>query len=367
MRTQGGANAGKPAQKAKTGTATRSQSTPLSHYAQWQQRLHRWGQGGTGLLLWLLLLLLLALYPYLGVSSLALFAGSQLFVLVTLASNWHLIGGMTGYVDFGHAVFFGIGAYVMGILVTRSPLLISPEWSFWQALPLSGVMAALFALLIGLPTLRLKGPYFSIAMLGTFVAMREIVRVLRPLTGGSVGLNLPPVLNRLGDYYLMLGIMGLVVSMIWWIRHSEFGQSLIAIREDEIGAEMRGINTTLHKIVAFMIAAFFTGIVGGFWPWQNTFIDPDVVFIEARTVEMVMMSMLGGLGTVWGPPLGAVVIYFLENLVWGHLFGFYLLALGILLVLLVLFLPEGVLGTLGDRSGTSLGRLLSRVTQRKQG
>ena len=183
-----------------------------------------------GLIFWLLLVVLLALYPYSGVSNLALFIGSQIFVLVTLASNWNLIGGMTGYVDFGHAVFFGIGAYMMGILVTPSPLLISPEWGFWQALPMCGVAAAVFALLIGLPTLRLIGPYFSIAMLGTFVATREIVRVLRPFTGGGIGLNLPPVLNRLGDYYLMLAVMGLVVSIMWWIRRSEFGQSLIAIR-----------------------------------------------------------------------------------------------------------------------------------------
>ncbi|MCY3710321.1 MAG: branched-chain amino acid ABC transporter permease [Caldilineaceae bacterium] len=321
--------------------------------------------GWTGLALWLLLLLLLALYPYTGVSSLALLVGSQIFVLVTLASNWNLIGGMTGYVDFGHAVFFGIGAYMMGILVTSAPLLISPEWGFWQALPVSGVAAALFALLVGLPTLRLKGPYFSIAMLGTLVAMREIARVLRPLTGGGVGLNLPPLLNRLGDYYLMLALMGLVVSLIWWIQRSEFGQSLIAIREDEIGAEMRGINTTLHKIAAFMIAAFFTGIVGGFWAWQNTYIDPDVVFVEARTVEMVMMSMLGGLGTVWGPPLGAVVVYYLQDLLWANLFDRHLLALGLLLVAIVLFMPEGILGTLGDRSSTSLGRLLSRVGRSK--
>lgn len=330
------------------------------HRSRLRQRLTRPFGNWTGLTLWLLLLVLLAAYPYTGVSSLALLVGSQVFVLVTLASNWNLIGGLTGYVDFGHAVFFGIGAYVMGILVTRTPLLISPEWGFWQALPVSGVAAAIFALLIGLPTLRLKGPYFSIAMLGTFVAMREIARVLRPITGGGIGLNLPPVLNRLGDYYLMLAVMGLVVALIWWIRRSEFGQSLIAIREDETGAEMRGINTTLHKTVAFMIAAFFTGIVGAFWAWQNTFIDPDVVFIETRTVEMVMMSMLGGLGTVWGPPLGAVVIYFMQNLLWEKLFEVHLLALGLLLVVMVLFLPEGILGTLGDRSSTSLGRLLGR-------
>ncbi len=329
---------------------------------RWTRQVADFMGGWGGLAVWLALCVFLALRPYFGsgMSGLALFTASQVFVLVTLASNWNLIGGMTGYVDFGHAVFFGIGAYTMGILVTRVDLAFSPELGFWQALPFAGLAAAVFAVFIGLPTLRLKGPYFSIAMLGTFVAVREIVRVLRPVTGGGSGLDLPPVLNRVQDYYVSLALMALVVSLIWWIRRSEFGYSLIAIREDEIGAEMRGIHTTLHKITAFVIAAFFTGLVGGFWAWQNTFIDPDVVFIEARTVEMVMMSMLGGLGTVWGPPIGAVVLYFLQDIVWGNLLDYHLMALGVLLILLVLFMPEGILGTLGDPSSTSLGRLLSR-------
>lgn len=331
------------------------------------QRIGRFFNGWGGLLLWLALIALLALYPLSNPKGIALLTATQIFILVTLASNWNLIGGMTGYVDFGHAVFFGIGSYVMGILVTRMDgyILFAPHWGFWQAIPFAGVVAAAFALLIGLPTLRLKGPYFSIAMLGTFVAMREVIRILKPFTGGGAGLDLPPVLNREGDFYFMLVLMGLVVALMWWIRRSQFGQSLIAIREDEVGAEMRGINTTAHKIIAFMTAAFLTGIVGAFWAYQNTYIDPDVVFFEQRTVEMVMMSMLGGLGTVWGPPLGATVLYLLQDLVWGNFFQFHLLILGLLLIGLVLFVPEGILGTLGDRSSTSLGRLLSRAGGRK--
>ena len=286
-------------------------------------------------------------------------------MLVTLASNWNLIGGMTGYVDFGHSVFFGVGAYMMGILVTQAPLVFAPRLSFWQALPIAGLVAVLLAISLGWVTLRLKGSYFSIAMLGTFAATREIVRILRPLTGGGAGLDLPPVLNRSGEYYFMLAVMGIVVSSIWWIRRSDFGLSLLAIREDEIGAEMRGINTTLHKLVALAIAAFFTGITGAFWAWQNTYIDPDVVFLESRTVEMVMTSMLGGLGTVWGPPLGAVVLYSIQNIVWSNLLNYHLLALGILLIFLVLFMPEGILGKLGDRSSISAIRLIQRWQKRQ--
>ncbi len=317
-----------------------------------------------GLILWALLLLALVLYPQGGATGLQLFSVTQIFVLVTLASNWNLIGGMTGYVDFGHAVFFGIGAYVMGILVTRAPIAIAPGLSFWQALPWAGLASVLFALLVGWATLRLKGPYFSIAMLGTFVATREVVRILRPITGGGAGIDLPPILNRVGDYYFMLAVMGIVVSLIWWIRRSEFGLSLLAIREDEIGAEMRGINTTLHKLAALAIAAFFTGITGAFWAWQNTYIDPDVVFVESRNINMVMMTLLGGLGTVWGPPLGAVVLYVLQDLVWSHLLDYHLLVLGMLLILLILFMPSGILGVWGNRNTTSVLRLIERLSKK---
>ena len=316
--------------------------------------------------LWLLLLVALAIYPHTGVNSLQLLGATQVFLWVTLASNWNLIGGMTGYIDFGHAVFFGIGAYVMGILVTDAPLAFAPKLSFWQALPWAGLTAVLFALLIGWATLRLKGPYFSIAMLGTFAATREVVRILRPLTGGGAGLDLPPVLDRVGDYYFMLALMAIVVSLIWFIRRSEFGLSLLAIREDEIGAEMRGINTTAHKLLAFATAALFTGIVGAFWAWQNTYIDPDVTFFANRNLNMVMMSMLGGLGTVWGPPLGAIVLYFLQDLVWSNLLDFHLLVLGILLILLVLFMPTGILGSLENRYKSQAGSTHPSIPRRRQ-
>ena len=191
------------------------------------------------------------------VSNSLLFSFTQMFMLVILASDWNLTGGFTGYIDFGHAVFFGLGAYGTGILMSRI------GWPFWAAVIAGAVVAAVFAVLIGSATLRLKGPYFSIAMLGTFVAMREIVRVVRPLTGGGQGLTLPPYLNRPLFYYVTLLLAIAVIALVWYIRRSEFGSSLIAIREDEVGAEMRGINTTLHKITVFWIAAYLTGIVGG--------------------------------------------------------------------------------------------------------
>ena len=319
---------------------------------------------------WLLLLVVLSLLLMPVVQVMApdsklvtnarLFAFTQMFMLITLASNWNLTGGFTGYIDFGHAVFFGLGAYGAGIMMNKL------AWVFPPALLIGGIVAAVFAFAIGWATLRLKGPYFSIAMLGTFVAVREIVRVARPLTGGGAGLMLPPYLNRPLFYYVTLIQAILVVAMIWWIRRSEFGATLIAIREDEVGAEMRGINTTLHKIIAFMIAAFSSGLVGGLWAYQNTFIDPDIVFFESRTVELVMITMLGGIGTVAGPVIGSVTLYWLRDIVWANFLDYHLIVQGVLLIIIVLFVPEGIMGSLGDDSGTTLNRILRKWVPRQQ-
>lgn len=319
-------------------------------------RLGRWG-----LLLIILFLFALPLPQFINpdgdlVSNSDLFSFTQMFMLITLASNWNLTGGFTGYIDFGHAVFFGLGAYGTGIVMAKAGL------PFVPALFAGAVVAVIFALLIGWATLRLKGPYFSIAMLGTFVAVREIVRVMKPLTGGGAGLTLPPYLNRPLFYYVTLLLAIAVVAFILWMRRTEFGATLIAIREDEVGAEMRGINTTLHKITIFCIAAFSTGIVGGLWAYQNTFIDPDIVFFPARTVELVMMSMLGGLGTVAGPVIGAASIYWLRDVVWSNFLDYHLIVQGLLLIIIVLFVPEGIMGSFGDKSGTSIGRLWARYT-----
>jgi branched-chain amino acid transport system permease protein len=224
----------------------------------------------------------------------------------------------------------------------------------------SGI-AALFAVLIGKATLHLKGSYFSIAMLGTFVALREIVRVTSGLTGGGPGLTLPPFLNRPLFYYISLAQVIIVVTLIWWISRTEFGATLVAIREDEVGAEMRGINTTLHKLAAFSLAAFSSGIVGGSWAYQNTYINPDIVFLDSRTADMVIVTILGGMGTVAGPVIGATIVYWLRDIVWANYLQFHLIVEGILLIIIVLFVPEGIMGALGDRSSIGLHHLLGRL------
>jgi branched-chain amino acid transport system permease protein len=198
-------------------------------------------------------------------------------------------------------------------------------------------------------------------MLGTYVAMREIVRVWKPLTGGGSGLSLPLVHNRPLFFYVMLTMLVVFLALIWWMRRTQFGTSLVAIREDEVGAEMRGINTTVTKSSIFVVAGFVTGVVGGLWAYQNTFISPSIVFEEETTVDAVMMSMLGGLGTVMGPVVGGVIIFWLRDVVWANFLDYHLIVQGSVLILVVLYFPDGIVGRLTRRSGAvSLGHLLRR-------
>ena len=306
----------------------------------------------------------LAVLPLLpSVTNATLFTLTLMLTTVGVAVNWNLTGGLTGYVDFGHAVWFGIGAYTTAIFMSLQSNGPQVGWSPIPAIGLGALVAGLLAAVIGRMTMRLKGPYFSIAMLGTFVAMREIVRV-SSITGGGVGLTLPPYLNRPLFYYVQLTLVAALVMFTWWLRRTRFGAALVAIREDEIGAEMRGIDTTHFKVTVFSFAGFSTGLFGGLWAYQNTFVDPDIAFVEARTIDAVMSTMLGGLGTVAGPVVGAVVLYWLREVLWANLLDYHLLTQGALLIVIVLFIPRGLVG-LFDRRGTSVTALWERWLGRR--
>ncbi len=309
----------------------------------------------------LVLLLITPLLP--GVNDARLFTLTLMFTAIGVAVNWNLTGGFTGYVDFGHAAWFGIGAYTTAILMSLQSNGPQIGWSPIPAVALGALAAGMLAAVIGRATMRLKGPYFSIAMLATFVALREIVRVWGGLTGGGVGLTLPPYLNRPLFYYVELGLVIALVGFTWWLRGTRFGAALTAIREDEIAAEMRGIDTTRLKVMVFSFAGFSTGLFGGLWAYQNTFVDPDIAFVEVRTLDAVLGTILGGLGTVAGPVLGTVVLFWLREVLWSHLLDYHLIAQGVLLILIVLLLPRGLLGSF-DTRGTSLIRLWRRRRDR---
>ena len=298
----------------------------------------------------------LVVLPLMGATDSTLFTMTLMFTSVAVAVNWNLTGGFTGYIDFGHAAWFGIGAYVTAILMSLQANALGIGWPPVPAIVVGALVSGLLAALIGRATMRLRGPYFSVAMLGTFVAVREIVRTWGGLTGGGVGLTLPPYLNRTLFYYVELVLVVGLVALVWWLRRTRFGAALVAIREDELGAEMRGIATTRLKVAAFSFAGASTGLFGGLWAYQNTFVDPDIAFTEVRTIDAVMGTLLGGLGTVAGPVVGSVALYWLREALWANLLDYHLVAQGVLLILIVLFVPRGIVG-LFDRRGWSVRRL----------
>ena len=314
----------------------------------------------------LAIVVLLVLVPVLpGTSNATLLTLTLMLTGIGVAINWNLTGGFTGYVDFGHAVWFGIGAYATAILMSLQSNGPQVGWPPVPAIVIGALVAGALAAVVGRATMRLKGPYFSIAMLGTFVAVREIVRVWSPLTGGGVGLTLPPYLNRALFYYVELALVVLLVAFTWWLRRTRFGAALVAIREDEVGAETRGIDTTRLKTAIFSFAGLSTGLFGALWAYQNTFVDPDIAFVEVRTIDAVMGTMLGGLGTVAGPILGAAALYWLREVLWAHLLDYHLLTQGVLLIVIVLFVPRGLVGHL-DRRGTSLAELWGLKSPRRR-
>jgi ABC-type branched-subunit amino acid transport system ATPase component/ABC-type branched-subunit amino acid transport system permease subunit len=281
------------------------------------------------------------------------------FILMWIAmtSSWNLIGGYTGYIDFGHSVFVGIGGYMVGILMVRLGVFTGAEtladqreaaFSFWQAFPFTFLAGAVFAGLVGYPTLRLKGPYFSIAMLGVLVSMREIARN-NPLnlTNGGKGISfLAPFSEPLVIFHVMLVLAGTIFFISLWMYRVQIGKMLKAVRDDEVGADMRGINTTAIKIGIFMLAGGFTAMVGGTKAYWDGYIDPDTIFPPTYHIEIIMMVMLGGIGRPWGPVIGAVLFYYGRTYIWANAGSQHLLITGALLAGIVLFMPGGVLSLL---------------------
>lgn len=267
----------------------------------------------------------------------------NLFMMAILAESWNIIGGFTGYASFGNVAFFGIGAYTTGVLLTRV------EFPFVLALPAAGIVAMLFGAVVGLPILRLKGHYFAIATLGVAETMREVVYNLE-FTGKGTGLVMPIVRNPLIFFYSMLGILAAVTLVNWWLSASRFGYGLVAIREDEDAAAVMGINTPLYKTIAFAMSGFFTGLAGGVYAYWITFIDPEAVFKVIITVQLLIMAVFGGTGTVLGPLLGALVLSAVSELLATQLVTLAELFNGFIIILVVLFMPKGLTDLIRQRA-----------------
>ncbi|HYY45950.1 MAG TPA: branched-chain amino acid ABC transporter permease [Candidatus Angelobacter sp.] len=273
-------------------------------------------------------------------------------MFVVMASAWNIIGGFTGYASFGNIAFFGLGAYAVGVLVANQ------RWPFFLALLAAPLVAALFGLLVGLALLRLRGHYFAVATLGVGVAVGEVVNNV-PALGASTGLFLPIVRSDLLFFYLMLGAALLAVGTSWLILHSRFGYGLLAIRENEEAAAVIGVNTTFYKVAALCIAAALTGLAGGIFAQWNVFISQELVFTISDNVQMILMAVLGGAGTVLGPVAGAIALeLIIQTLAGGGSTSvFAQIGLGVLLTVCVIFIPRGVIDFFGGQSRLSLAYL----------
>ena len=284
----------------------------------------------------------LAVYPVFG-TGYGVRSMQQVFMWIALAGSWNVISGLTGYVSFGHVAFFGAGAYAGAILVANA------GWPWPLAALAGGLAATLLALLIGFPCLRLKGPYFAIAMLGLNEVLRALVSYFEGVTGGGNGLSLPTQDATVPVYYVMGLLAVAVTGMSWLILTSRFGLRLMTIREDEVAAEAMGIDTFHHKLLAFLLSAAGPGVAGALTARDQGYIEPISVFPLAITVTMIVMALFGGKGTVFGPVLGAVVLFVAQEMVWAHYPYVHPLLFGAIIIAVVLLMPRGVLGLLQQR------------------
>lgn len=290
-------------------------------------------------------LVLAALLPAM-TGSRALLSWTVLVLLyIALAQSWNVLGGFGGQVNLGHAAFFGLGAVTTRLLWTGGMPLAA-------ALPAGTALAAVMGILIGAPALRLRGPYFAIGTL----AVAEILRI----TAGNVLPDiaaLPPQAlagyTLAPRYYLALGLAALTTAVATWIARSRFGRGLVAMREDEDVAESIGVNAYGHALPAFVLSAALAGAAGGVFGYYHVGFYPSFAFSPLWTFEPLLIVYLGGVGTVSGPIVGAVVFLALREALALRLGEFHLLIFGVLFIAIVLALPGGIVQAVREGLGRS--------------
>jgi branched-chain amino acid transport system permease protein len=266
---------------------------------------------------------------------------TEAIMWVGLALGFDVIAGYTGYLNFGHQAFFGIGAYTTALLMMKA------HWPFFLAMPAGGVVGAAAALIIGIPTLRLRGAYFAIA---TWAVARAVQQgaLMASFTGGPDGMRTTAFLNPQYFYYVMLAVVGATFFGLWFLlERAPFGLKLKAVREDQESAKALGLNPTVLKIKAFMLSAIPTALCGGVFAYWVTFIDPNSTLGDLLSDQALVMVIFGGMGTLVGPVIGAVLIFMFKTLFWAYLSAYevlYLIILGAVIALSVVFLPDGVMG-----------------------
>jgi branched-chain amino acid transport system permease protein len=289
----------------------------------------------------LVLLACVAALPLFG-GAYALRLGTIACMYAILALSWNVVGGFAGYPSFATAAFFGFGAYMAGVLLNDGlPLL--------PSIVLTLIASFLFAAVLGAVLLRLRGHYFAIASLSLGEVLRELVNNATDLTGGGMGLNIPLASGSgiLADatffFYAMWGVLLATALMVIAVSMSKLGFGLACIRQNETAASMVGLNTTLYKSIAFGLSACFVSAAGGIYAAWVHYIDPSDVFDVLYSVKPIVMALMGGLGSPLGVVCGAFLYLGLEEVVWRNYIQIHSGVLGVLIVMLLLFLPHGLI------------------------
>jgi len=271
---------------------------------------------------------------------------TEALMWIGLAITWDVMAGYTGYLNFGHGVFFGVGAYTAALLIIRAGM------PFGLAAALGGLVAGVVALVSGWPTLRLRGAYFAIGTWALNRAVGQLALVLE-ITGGPDGMRLPPFLRPQFFAWVMLAVVGATFLALWLLlEQAPFGLKLKAIREDESGSLAIGLNPARLKLQAFVLSAVPAGIIGGVYAYWITFIDPSSTLGDLITDQAVVMAIFGGLGTLIGPVIGAIVFFAFKTYFWAYLSDYqvlYLIILGLAIAATVFFLPDGFWGAVTNR------------------
>jgi branched-chain amino acid transport system permease protein len=293
-------------------------------------------------------LLVLLLLPALKLEGYYYRMLSTIFLWIGLASAWNLTSGFTGYIDFGSVGYFGIGNYATAILMTKAGM------PFVPSIAASGILSGLVAQFIGRHTMKLRGAYFGIATLAFAEAASQIVMEFDrtfhiTFFEGSHGITLPIAHEETFFYYTFLIVVSLIVLTVFFIDRNKFGYALKAIKEAEDSAELAGVNTRFYKVSVYAITAVMIGVLGGINAYWLTYISPLDVFSVIHTIHMIIMALFGGVGTVFGPVAGAVVLSLANEIIGAKLLYTYLLMLGIILLVVVIFLPRGFIGLLSLR------------------
>jgi branched-chain amino acid transport system permease protein len=293
----------------------------------------------------LILLLLLVALPY-GRPGYTVILVYTILMYIVLTMSWVLFSAPTGYISLAPAAFFGVGVYTSAILGRTLPLPV--------VICIGGLASFFLALLVGALTLRLKGIYFSFFTFGLVELIKHFVLWYELKFSGTRGRFLIPVDNNT-IYYVMLAILVALLLTTYFIRRSKYGLALQSIGEDEEAAAHTGVNVTILKVVTFAISAVFIGSAGAIWAIRLTYIDPYIAFDPLNSFMPVLMAIFGGMGQFYGPILGAVVFSYLREVLITRFPYYYMLLIGIILLVAILYLPNGLVGLIQRWQKRALG------------